>query len=355
MKFLLLLPLFFVASLRGMDETTAKDGASLRGITISCQGWGRIWGQDQFARELPRLVALGANAVATHPYAAIRADGTVAFREWPADAPPDYIARPVREARELGIQSMIKPHLAYWGSPFSWRGAIAFEEESQRRRFFDTYRRWIVAVAAATSDADIFVVGTELDQFGRYEAEWRDIIAAVRSVTKARLTYAANWDGYERIPFWDALDLVGIQAYFPLSEEEDPDRAALAQGWTKVFGRLEKFHQSTGKPIFFTELGYNRSLRAAAQPWHHVQQSGHAAAGLQERCLRIGLEWTAGREAALWRRRYPWFRGVFLWKWFVGPAGGENFYLNEARLRTIIQSVWLGSGPRGGPSERGGE
>ena len=71
----------------------------------------------------------------------------------------------------------------------------------------------------ACREADAFVVGTELDRILNHEAEWRTLIAEVRSIMKVPLTYAANWTDYKRVPFWDALDVIGIQAYFPVASK----------------------------------------------------------------------------------------------------------------------------------------
>ena len=53
---------------------------------------------------------------------------------------------------------MIKPHLAYWGSPFRWRGDIVFETDAQWRRFFSEYEGWVTRAAEVCADADAFVV-----------------------------------------------------------------------------------------------------------------------------------------------------------------------------------------------------
>ena len=116
----------------------------------------------------------------------------------------------------------IKPHIAYWGSSFSWRGEIEFSREDAWDRFWRDYRAWITLLAEACREADGFVVGTELDRTLRFEDEWRALIADVRAHTGAPLTYAANWTDYQRVPFWDALDVIGIQAYFPLTDQRPP-------------------------------------------------------------------------------------------------------------------------------------
>ena len=61
---------------------------------------------------------------------------------------------------------------------------------------------------AEEEKVDIFCIGTELEKFIEHRpAYWRELIAEVRKVYKGKLTYAANWDEYKRVPFWDALGL----------------------------------------------------------------------------------------------------------------------------------------------------
>ena len=314
-----------------------ESAREVKGMTISCQTWGQEWGTDTFATELNELKLLGVNWIAIHPYAWIRRDGSLAWQELDTANPPEWLARPIREAKARDMSLFIKPHISYWGSPFSWRGAIDFPDREERQKFFADYKRWILQVAECTKDAGAFAVGTELALLNRPEDEpvWRDLIKAVREVTKAHLTYAANWDVYKELRFWDALDVVGVQAYFPIAVGEAPTDDELSEGWRVVVDELSSFHERTGKPVVLTELGYNRSLVAARQPWSHVSAKRAdlpSAAELQRRLLRIGLETLAPER--------EWLRGAFLWKWFAGEAPRANFILDTPDLRGVIQSVW---------------
>jgi hypothetical protein len=312
-------------------EPPSRGDGTIRGISISTHTDGREWGWDVMAPTIRSIREVGADWVSTHPYAGIRADGTVRFRELDPSAPPALLVRPIEEAHRAGLKILIKPHLAYWGSPFGWRGEIEFETEEEWDRFFDTYERWIVAVARACRDADGFAVGTELDRTLHHEDRWRRIIAKVREVTDVPLTYAANWTDYRRVPFWDALDVIGIQAYFPLTEDEAPGDDVLRAGWKSLMGELREYATRHYRKVVFTELGYNRSLQAAVRPWD-PRVDGPEAEAFQARCLRIALRAIEDEPVVV---------GSFLWKWFPDPYPvGRNFQVATPRLKQVISDVW---------------
>lgn len=333
-----------------------RDGRLVRGMTISCQTWGREWGTDGFARELDALRELGVNWVAIHPYAGIRGDGALEWRDLDPAAPPEWIARPIREAHARGMSILVVPHIAQWGSPWRYRGEIEFADPAAVERFFADYTRWITAVAACACGADGFAVASELDRLACHEERWRRVIAAVRGVTDSHLTWAASWNCYRDVRFWDALDCIGVQAYFPLSTAEDPSADELRAAWVPILADLRGLHERTGKPVVFTELGYNRSLAAAREPWAYAQDRGAEAAraeALQVRCLETALAAIEGESA--------WLRGAILWKWFVGstraedaprrgsPSHRENFLMSEPAVRAAIASVWARVGANGRP------
>jgi hypothetical protein len=320
------------AALSGTTGPPVADPkAYVKGITISTHGGGRDWGGDEIVPTLSEIRAIGANWVSTHPYARIGADGSVGWRELDPAAPPAYIVRPIHEAQAQGLSICIKPHIAYWGSPFSWRGEIEFDTDEKWQRFWREYSAWILDMAKASRGADAFVVGTELDKTLHFETEWRQLIAQVRQVTNAPLTYAANWTDYERVPFWDALDVIGIQAYFPITDHPDPNDEALRLGWQKLMNRLSLFSQMHNRKILFTELGYNQSHNAPVEPWEYHVDPGTEA--LQLACLRTALQAIEDE---------PTVVGSLLWKWFPHPRPiGRNFQLATPDIKRMLSGLWL--------------
>ncbi len=313
-----------------LAEAQPPDAAIVQGMTVSCPTWGYEWGTDEMVATLDELKALGVNWVTIHPYASISGDGTVNAHPLDPDEPPIWLTRPIAEAHARGMSVMIKPHLAYWGSPFSWRGDIDFEDAASRERFFTTYTRWITNVATITAAADAYVVGTELDKLVEHESDWRKVIASVRAVHPGHLTYAANWDGYQRVGFWDALDAIGVQAYFPLlpgSAPVTPDR--LDTAWRAVMVHVHSLSERTGKPVVFTELGYPRAMGAAAEPWRPADSE--VGEPTQLLALDAALRAVAAEPAVV---------GAFLWKWFPGSSVPRDYILQLPPQRELLMRRW---------------
>lgn len=331
---------------------TATARAPVQGMTISCPTYGWEWGTDEMVATMAELKELGVTWIAIHPYVGIRNDGTVMNRRGaldPAD-PPEWITRPIAEAHRLGMKIMIKPHIAYWGSRFSWRGEIEFDSPEAWDRFFSGYEAYVVSLAEISKDADAFVVGTELDRTLHHEDEWRSIIEKIDTHFEGPLTYAANWTDYERVPFWDALDIIGIQAYFPLlstSEfdplsSEPPALEDLERGWDRVLGRLRKYAESQRREIVFTELGYDMCATAPLEPWKS-RTDGPNGAMIQERCMRAALSKIAEDDIVC---------GAFLWKWFPGSRIQGDFVMADPRMQSLISDHWAAPVPAT-PSEQG--
>jgi hypothetical protein len=306
----------------------------VRGVVVSCPRWGPIWGSEAMAESLSELAALGVEWVAIHPYGWLRSDGSVESR--PA-AELDFLEKAVAMARQASVELFWKPHLGYWGT-FSHRGAIDFgEDPAAWARFFREYESFIVDQArfAEAAGVRLFAVGVELDRTTRYEDLWRRIIARVRAVYSGRIVYAANWDRLDAVPFWDAVDLIGVHAYFPLSEAPSPSRAELESSWDDHLAALEARSKGFAKPVLFAEIGYNLSPDAARTPWAYATERTSETRELRRLLLDVAMERI---EAS------PAVAGMFWWKWMPGSGARRgNFSMREPEALAALREHW---GPR---------
>ncbi len=320
---------FFAA----VEGSRAEEPTFYEGVTVSCQTWGIEWQSPAMESSLDELKALGVNAISIHPYARIENDGRL---RWPGSDHDRHIRQPLRWARDRGISVMLIPHIAYWGTQWLWRGEIDFKTKAEWDAFFAEYRRWIVemAVIAEEEKAPLFCVGLEYTHAQKFEEDWRAIIAAVRAVYHGRITYGANWNEFEQVPWWDAVDYLGVLAYFPLTKTKNPSQAELDRAWAERMEILRRFSKQQGnKKFVFVEIGYNENARAAAEPWSFKTGGPHAEE-VQARCVEAALR-TADRSRDV-------LAGMFWWKWFpqAPTAAEQNFRLQTPRLKEVLAKYW---------------
>lgn len=216
-------------------------------------------------------------------------------------------------AKKSGIKTLLKPHL--WVSK-GWPGDIVMKSDTAWQSWFHNYETFILHYAelAQKNNIEIFCVGTELHKTIGREREWRNIIMKIKSVYKGKLTYAANFhEEYEQIKFWDALDYIGIQAYFSLTQDENHSIDDLQKGWNAPMASIERVHKKFNKPVLFTEIGYRSDKKAGIEPWLWPQEKNDAKISdeAQANCYRAFFKtaWTKS-----------WLEGVYFWKWYPhGP------------------------------------
>ena len=78
----------------------------------------------------------------------------------------------------------------------------------------------------------------------------------MRQRTDAPLTYSANWDSYDRVKFWDALDYVGLTGYYELVSTNDATETEMRAAWVRIRDGLSRWQRGVGRPLVFTEIGY---------------------------------------------------------------------------------------------------
>lgn len=300
----------------------------MRGVVVSCPRYGQVWGTDAFSESLKEIQALGANWVQIHPYASVDQSGQIKYS---AERQLKYLTPAVERAKRAGSKMFWKPHLAYWGS-FKWRGDIAFDSEEKWARFFADYRKWMTDHArfAEHHKLPVLVVGTELEKTV-HRKEWPAIIDEIRGIYKGKITWAANWDGVPKIGFWDKLDYVGVQAYFPIgvATSSDEQMRATLKGHLAA---IKKTPGAKGKKIIFTEVGYARSMSAADKPWEPKNDDSAAAIALRTRLMTVVLEEIESNTD---------IAGAFWWKWMPGwTPWDRDFSMKNPEARSTLKKHW---------------
>lgn len=277
--------------------------------------------RDEASQEnVDPVIALNSNYAAVMPFGFIRdlTNPEIVYnteRQWFGESRAGA-KQYIQLLQKNNIKVMVKPQIWIWRGEFT--GYLKMASEEDWKRLEDSYSNFILEYAslAAETKSELFCIGTELEQFIVHRPKyWNALISEIKKVYKGKLTYAANWDEYKRVPFWKELDYIGVDAYFPVSEEKTPSLEAAKLGWKPWKDELKGVSEKAQRPILFTEFGYRSVDFSGKEPWKSDRD-------MTEVNLEAQLNTTKALFEAVWSEE--WFQGGFIWKWFIHHerAGG---------------------------------
>lgn len=249
----------------------------------------------------------------------------------------------IQQAKAKGLKVMIRPIMDTKNNG-GWRGMY---QPSNKTTWFANYRTVInhYAVIAQAHGVDILEVGSEFNTLQDQDAEWRRVAAEARARYGGKLTYAANWDVFQNVNWYDAVDLISVDAYFPLgrTSEGTLSEETILSRWTNyngrnIVGEISAVQARFGKPVIFGELGYASRSTALESPWDG-SSGGTYAGTLQQNALNAALKAFDNK---------PWFHGAFLWHWSYDPNAGGTTDTDHTPQRkpaeATIRERFLGAG-----------
>jgi hypothetical protein len=282
-----------------------------RGFNFAHEGYQIYngYGSRLSAASLAKIARLGTNAVAIVPYGFQRDPheaGFLSVHHGAGSENDESVIYAHAQAQKLGMYTLLKPQLWVSGA---WPGEVSMPDEAAWSDFFDYYYRWIrhYALLAEMRNFDAFCLGVEFSIATRTQPDaWRQMIRRIKGLYSGPITYAANWgEEFEQLPFWDEVDFIGLNCYYPLNDGENPTKKELEKAFAQVLKKAEIVSKKFKKPLVFTEVGF----RSVEQTWI----SPHAEAGdrpynpeCQRLCYEVLFEGIADQD---------WIKGLFIWKW----------------------------------------
>lgn len=256
------------------------------------------------------MVNINANSISIMPYAFCSIENPeVKYNQhgqhWGENI--DGVIGCIQLAHQKNMSVMLKPHL--WIGHGIYTGAFILTTENEWQLWEDSYQKYMLHFAAVADSmkAEIFCIGTELGACIKERPYfWNSFIDTLKQTYHGKLTYAANWDDYKNFPFWEKLDYIGVDAYFPLATDETPSLNSLKKGWKKYSDELEKISVQHNRPVLFTEYGYRNVDYNSAEPWK--ENEGNRNDEAQTNAYEAFYQSFAGKK---------WFAGGYVWKWYV--------------------------------------
>lgn len=213
------------------------------------------------------------------------------------------ISKCIKYADSAGLNTMIKPQI--WFSRGEFTGKLNLENWNAWEK---SYSEYILTFAklAQKNKVKLFCIGTELGFHVKSRPiYWKKLILEVKKVYKGKITYAANWDNYQEVSFWNELDFIGVDAYFPLTNGKHFIQDEIDQKWEMYAKKLRDISSLENRKILFTEYGYRNIKGNTFQPWN-----SNGSKEIDNMAQEKALE---NLYLRFWEK--PWFAGGFLWKW----------------------------------------
>ncbi|WP_341807884.1 glycoside hydrolase TIM-barrel-like domain-containing protein [Wolbachia endosymbiont (group E) of Neria commutata] len=201
------------------------------------------------------------------------------------------LMRFVDELHSRGYKVMLYPMLLLDTENKEWRGRLTGPPEAINDFFCNQYRKFIehYATIADQTKTEGFIIGSEFTQLTKIKDERGNYPAVKELVRLAKgikdyfvgemiLTYAADWSEYHSHDGWynmdelwssKYIDVVGIDAYFPLTDGPEPPFGYSVQdvidGWSSGVGYDYFYDYSKSEP---EKIKYNDSKYA----WKNIEK-----------------------------------------------------------------------------------
>jgi hypothetical protein len=308
--------------LKGMSYTSFTSDGFARGALSNAIGdMGSQLGNEWVAlcvfeyQSSPTSHDIGPNVSGTNPL-----NGYA----WPTTSTLEDVRAGISDARTRGLKILLKPHLDLYSG--EWRAAI-----QPNQAWFQAYTAMLIKYAklADSLNVEMLCIGTEfvVATQPQFTSKWRNLIASLRGVYEGKLIYAANWNGasdygislaeFEQVEFWNDLDYIGVDAYWPLTNAQTdplPSFETATSRTTFNTTRISTVANRNAKQVVITETGLQSVQGALAQPWNYSLGSSPSAVqdlDAQDLYYRVVIE-AMGKQS--------WCDGIFWWNWESVPT-----------------------------------
>ncbi|MCR5291558.1 MAG: hypothetical protein K6E28_01560 [Eubacterium sp.] len=219
----------------------------------------------------------------------------------------------VKMAKSLGLKVCLKPMVNCLDG--SWRARIDFPDDEKCsyywEKWFESYNAFMRHYAEMAEDlgVEMLCTGCEMKGMDKQSDYCRKMIKNVRNIYKGILMHNVN-RGDETCSEWlDEVDVVGISAYYPVTDEQNKGIDTMRLRWKESVKILDECHSKYGKPVMFAEIGVRNERGCTMYPWDFKDRPDFPIDEDEQ------SDFYESAMEATWN--IPWFAGYFWWDWKV--------------------------------------
>ena len=297
---------------------------------------------ELYLRSVDQIAELGANALVVITPWFQDTGSTNAIYRIPNHCPTDEQLKAVlKRAKQRNLRTAIVP-IVLIKNPVAkeWRGTITPTSWEQWWMSYDSFIKHFARMAAEL-DVDILSIGSELNSTEDQEQQWTNVATTTRRIFSGTMTYTANWDRYQKVKFWNLVDVISISAYFELVDTpEQQNVLIMSEAWEKIATKIAAFAKAQGRPLLLMEVGYPSVPWAALHPWNY--QPGDLKVSDPETQARAYEAFLTIWTAKLTAQACP-VQGFFLYHWdpyHSGDSRDFGYGIEGKPAKTLIRDAF---------------
>jgi len=218
----------------------------------------------------------------------------------------DEIRHAIELARKYHFKIIMKPVV----NPMDgqWRAFISFKTPEDWDKWWQNYQAFLLHYAqiAAETKCEMFCLGCEMNSMEADTERWHRLIAEVRKIYAGPITYNVNHDNLDVAKWFDAVDVIGISAYYKVATAKDTSLERMLESWKPIRQRLHDLSDKWKKPILLIEMGVRSAATSSTMPWDSTHQEFPYDAEEQARFYEAAFQ-------TFWNE--PWCLGFCWWDW----------------------------------------
>ena len=331
----------------------------MRGIDY-CSYWNDDYLNDYSTSSIAKVWETGNNWISILVTWYQDDEATTEIYQDPNRTPSDEaVLKAIADAKSHKLKVSLKPHIDL--DNVDWRALIGGLDYVPDADFDVFFAAWFTSYKsfmnhyvemAQKNGVEMIVIGTEYINImerdnGKTMPAWISYIGEIRQKYGGKLTYAADWsewgdpsDPQAKIywkDFWQALDYIGIDTYYPLSWEDNATTQDLIQGWQEPIAILEQISAVYQRQIIFTEIGYKSIQKCYISPgaW---QYDNPVSEECQRDCYLATYRALSGKK---------WFAGIFWWGWMPYLKSDMTNPDSPSWVRDKLSEYWKDYTPEG--------
>lgn len=329
-------------------ETPASPPAFVKGFTWGWTGSRGDYLGDAPDRSLKRLADTGTEWVILAFAAHMETKSTPEIlyaKTNPYMVSDKEILRAIELARKHGLKVIMKPVVNCRDG--TWRATIDFKSQEGWNEWWRNYEAFVLHYARIAAEAkpkkcEMLCIGCEMRSTEQFAKQWRGLIARVREVYDGPIMYNVNHGDEGSVEWWDAVDIIGLSGYWPVSTDEDTSLTQMLTSWKPVRERLRKLSERWNRPVLLAEIGVRSAKTCSTMPWDSSRGDLPYDGEEQARYYEAAFQSFANESS--------WFIGYCFWDWKArlyprdDAAQNKDFCVYgkpaEAVLRKWYQRQW---------------